>query len=284
MTISRLFLCIGLSVAVLATACSKQPIPPADAPSDTPTGAPSDTPKADVAAKCDGGLFNGQCVAKGDIVKFGNYPQATDTPEPISWIVLDVDATKGEEGKILLLSQYALDSKTYHEQSGEATWENCSLRKWLNEDFMNVAFNQGEQPRILKTHLDNPGNPIYNTPGGNPTDDSVFLLSLTDALSQTGRVPGSGKYFSSDKERKVMATSYAIKNGAFPSPFDGTEGPDGEKICSNAKCSVAWWVRTPGIGPGITALVGYMGDVLDVGNPVLNAQVGVRPAIWVRVD
>ena len=33
----------------------------------------------------------------GDTVTFGNYPQATSTPEPIEWTVLAVDSTNGNK-------------------------------------------------------------------------------------------------------------------------------------------------------------------------------------------
>ena len=45
---------------------------------------------------------------------FGKYPQATETPEPIEWIVLEVapDANNIMSGKMLLLSKYVLDTQT----------------------------------------------------------------------------------------------------------------------------------------------------------------------------
>ena len=65
-------------------------------------------PTAAKTETCDGVLFNSQCVHKGDTATFGKYPQATETPEPIEWLVLDIDTSKGQ---MLLLSKYVLDAK-----------------------------------------------------------------------------------------------------------------------------------------------------------------------------
>ena len=70
----------------------------------------------------------------GDIVKFGNYHG-----EGIEWQVLDV-----KDDKVLLITKYGIDSKLYDEEYGEANWEKCSLRNWLNGEFLNKAFNKEE--------------------------------------------------------------------------------------------------------------------------------------------
>lgn len=148
------------------------------------------------AVACSGILFNDQCVNKGDTVTFGKYPQATSTAEDIEWIVLDVDSANS---RMLLLSRYVLDAKSYHTENVFVTWEKCSLRTWLNNDFLNAAFGNSEQAKILLSHLNNPGNPYFYTTGGNATDDKVFLLTIADVISKTN------EYFSSDEARVAMA-------------------------------------------------------------------------------
>ena len=75
-------------------------------------------------------------MKKGDIIKFGKYPQdSNDSKSPIEWLVLDV---KGNEA--LLISRYGLDCKRYHHERDDITWEDCDLRKWLNCDFLKSAF------------------------------------------------------------------------------------------------------------------------------------------------
>lgn len=77
-------------------------------------------------------------VKVGDYVTFGSYEQDNDTSngkEPVEWLVLDVQSDKA-----LLLSKYVLDEKAYNDEEIYVTWEGCSLRNWLNNDFTNSAF------------------------------------------------------------------------------------------------------------------------------------------------
>ena len=108
----------------------------------------------------------------GDIVTFGNYEQDNNTAngkEPIEWIILD----KREDGSLVLMSKYALDSKQYNTQDTSVTWETCTLRKWLNEDFYNAAFSTQEQAKIVPVTIENEDNPDYGTTGGKATQDSI---------------------------------------------------------------------------------------------------------------
>ena len=104
----------------------------------------------------------------GDKVTFGKYHG-----EEIEWEVIEKNFLI-EEGKIRveLFSTYALDSQPFNE-NGESSWEDCSLRKWLNDEFYNDAFSKAEQKRICDTtYYMNTGDTRYLT-------DKVSLISLT---------------------------------------------------------------------------------------------------------
>ena len=80
-------------------------------------------------------------MKKGDIIKFGNYPQDINgSKSPIEWLALDVN-----ENEALLVSRYGLDCKEYHNVFTDITWEDCDLRKWLNNDFIKLAFSEEEE-------------------------------------------------------------------------------------------------------------------------------------------
>ena len=90
----------------------------------------------------------------GNSVLFGTYEQDDDTdngPEPIEWIVLDV-----QDGKALLLSRYGLeqmiDKDSYRSTD---SWETCVQREWLNGTFYDSAFTETEKSAILLTDVDN---------------------------------------------------------------------------------------------------------------------------------
>lgn len=129
----------------------------------------------------------------GDIVLFGVYEQDNDTSngkEDIEWRVL-----AKEDGRILLITDKALDCQRYNiEYIGGTTWDRCTLRKWMNESFLNDAFSYNECKQIQKTNVSAEKNPIYTTiPRGNATADKVFLLSITEVE----------KYFISDESKNA---------------------------------------------------------------------------------
>ena len=185
---------------------------------------------------------------KGDYVKFGSYPQEDQAPTPIEWLVLEA---KGNEA--LLISRYGLDCRKYHGSNSSITWEQCDLRKWLNNDFLKAAFSAVEQKRILVSHLENENNTKYGTSGGNPTDDRIFCLSLTEAE----------RYFKNDGDRQCRPTALAKAHGA---------------CCTDG--GYCWWrLRSPGDHQHNASYVYALGALYPHGhgpNGDLNA---VRPAL-----
>jgi hypothetical protein len=73
----------------------------------------------------------------GDIVTFGNYPQSATGADraPLRWRVLQ---NSGSE--LFVMSERIIDCKRYHGEFVDTTWRDCDLRKWLNEEFLEVAF------------------------------------------------------------------------------------------------------------------------------------------------
>lgn len=98
--------------------------------------------------------------------------------EPVEWLVL-----AQEDDKMLVVSKYCLDYLPYPDDwSSNIVWESCSLRQYLNNDFVSLAFSDEEQKNILTTENKNTADPdIYSTVDGNPTQDRVFLLSIAEA-------------------------------------------------------------------------------------------------------
>lgn len=115
---------------------------------------------------------------KSDFIRFGKYEQddnASNGPEDIDWIVIEEEGTK-----LLVISMYSLERIPYNEEDVDVTWETCSVRKWLNEEFINVAFNDYERS-LIPTVTIHDGNGIYDSLEENPTQDKVFLLSRAEA-------------------------------------------------------------------------------------------------------
>ena len=100
----------------------------------------------------------------GDIIEFGDY----------TWIVLDKT-----EDTMLIITEDIVEERAYNEELGKITWENCTLRTYLNEEFYE-GFSEEEQEMIVETTLINSDNSEYGTDGGNDTTDKIFLLSLDE--------------------------------------------------------------------------------------------------------
>ena len=114
---------------------------------------------------------------------FGHYPQTSrgNDNTPIEWLIL-----AREGNKALLLSRYGLDAQPYNKERACVTWEECTLRTWLNGTFLNKAFTAQEQAGIVLTSVDNSKSQGYigwSTNGGNNTRDKIFLLSCREAFS-----------------------------------------------------------------------------------------------------
>ena len=179
-----------------------------------------------------------------DYYVFGHYEQDGDEdngPEPIEWVILTE-----EDGRLFLTSRYILDYQAYNIDYEDVTWETCSLREWLNNDFYNAAFDDEEKERVLTVINSNPDNNGYwATEGGNDTEDRVFLLSYDEAAT----------YFADDEARAT-------------GPCDW------------------WWLRSPGRDPIHASIALFDGELMGPGHVVTfnYHDHGVRPAIWISVD
>ena len=215
----------------------------------------------------------------GKYVTFGRYPQteAGNDQTPIEWLVLEVRGNKA-----LLLSRYGLDAKPYNTEKTDATWERCTLRGWLNQEFLNKAFSSTEQKAILTTNVDNSrsqGYSEWSTSGGNNTQDKIFLLSYAEAHQYFAvehysyYKDSTGKYNYTNVTSRVSPTAYAIRNGAYTrSKYQTAEGEPAGR----------WWLRSPGSIQDAAAYVYAGGSLYD--DYVYSGSGCVRPALWINLE
>ena len=186
----------------------------------------------------------------GDFIKFGKYRQSdkTDSARVIDWQILDK-----KDGKALVISKFALDGKKFHEVLEAATWETCTLRRWLNGEFISSAFSEAELAAIPTVTVAAHKNPTYDSYSGKPTEDKVFLLSVKEANT----------YFKTNKAAACMPTTYAKSKGA-------TEF---------GECR--WWLRTIGEKTGRITYVNKFIGIDCKGEPNNSTGMAVRPAMWI---
>ena len=176
----------------------------------------------------------------GSKVLFGHYNDSN------GWIVLDK-----KDDKLLILSEEAICYKKYNEENEAVTWSTCSLRKWLNTEYLTQAFSEEELERIADTSVYTEIYPAWkyyfdgdNTVAdGESTIDKVFLLSIEEAE----------KYFSNDKERRT---------------------------CIAVMEDCRWWLRTLR-GNDIAGEVDYSGEISKTGVLITGEYTAVRPAMWI---
>ena len=198
----------------------------------------------------------------GDIIVFGTYEQDNNTSngkENIEWLVL-----AKENNRVLVISDKALDCQEYNSSDTRVTWETCSLRTWLNTDFVNDAFSDGEKAMIPMVTVSADKNPQYDTDPGNATEDKVFLLSNVEAK----------KYFTSDEARRCMPTDYAISKGVVTN----------SGYIKGGKSTCSWWLRSPAVDQNCAAVVYYGGSADEYGFLVDYDSSAVRPALWISID
>lgn len=203
----------------------------------------------------------------GDIVTFGNYPQDKDgTVRPIEWIVLDI-----VNDQALLISLKGLDCQPYNQKEARSSWKKCSLRTWLNDQFLNTAFTADEQSRIIETKLVTPNNDFSkNVFKREETTDRVYLLTVLEAA----------EYLDDYYERICFSTEYALTKTGEQKELKLREPeryPDLQGACS-------WWLRIPGDDKTATGVT-RTGTVDNNGiETVSNTNLAVRPVINVDVN
>ena len=149
------------------------------------------------------------------------------------------------ENRALIISKDIVARMPYHQPGGEITWEQCSLRQWLNTTYFE-SLPPEIKNRIVEVILETPDNSKHGTAGGNDTRDRVFLLSLDEV----------NRHF---KDNKARAAKFK-RDWAW------------------------WWLRSPGDTSGNAAGVDDDGRVDDRGDYVGRGTGGVRPAFWLKLD
>ena len=193
----------------------------------------------------------------GNHFYFGHYPQSASGEDetPIEWQVL-----AREDNHVLLISHYALDYRPYHNTDMEITWEESTIRKWLNEVFIDKAFTEEEQQALLTTAVLNgkdQGGYLVFPDGGTETSDRVFLLSGAEIK----------QYMDQSSDLKCTMTAYAKELD-----IAGT----------NTNC--AWWLRSPGFNLKQASYIGKAGNRSTSNTSNVSSKMAIRPAIWIDLN
>ncbi len=194
-----------------------------------------------------------------DIIVFGEYEQDNDLEngqEPLEWMVLDK-----QDGKVFLISRYGLDAEPYNAPQEETTWENCTLRAWLNGEFMDLAFTPEHQAMIAETQIVNEDNEYFSCDAGNDTVDKVYLMSMHEVEL----------YFPEYMDNWTVATPYAQAHGSVANWHE----------MMPEYGNTWWWTRTPGNGNLFAVIVESSGKIKIQGDYVFRPYGCDRPVMWI---
>jgi len=185
----------------------------------------------------------------GSTIHFGKY----------DWQIFDV-----KDEKALLIAQDVTHvNMAYNKDRVDVTWETCTLRQWLNNDFYH-SFSREEQSWIVMTTNRNVNNQWFGTNGGNNTQDKIFLLSLAELVHYFG---DSGQ----------------LKNRNPNSKYCIDDKYNQKRIAKYIDIAAWWWLRSPGVSSYSAALVIDDGYVDLSGYYVYRVDGGVRPALWLNL-
>ena len=206
--------------------------------------------------------------------------------EPLLWRVLEV-----RDGIALLLSHAAIECKAFQQDLTEVSWENCTLRSWLNGygksenasgidysgsgcNFLDMAFSEKEQEAILSYPVRNECNYYFGTDSGGETADKVSLPAESELFAHdSSKIHGfSPRDDIPDRAKQFTPTDYAVLQGAWHASGDSTYG------------NVFWITRTTGYTHANVVYVDESGYMYNRGILVTCDDAAIIPALVLDLD
>lgn len=175
--------------------------------------------------------------------------------EPIKWRVIEVNGTSA-----YMISDVALDTQKYNLEAKEVTWNNSTLRSWLNgytasenqpaidyslNNFADTAFSGSEKDSIVSAN-----------------NDKVTILSEEDL--KNNKVYG----LDTPNNRSCKASSYALARGAHED-ISGT-------------CN--YWTSTNGNSNLTAKFAQPSGEIYTKGYSVVYAGNAIRTAVTISLE
>ncbi|MBR0483694.1 MAG: hypothetical protein IJJ69_02815 [Oscillospiraceae bacterium] len=191
-----------------------------------------------------------------EYITFGNY-----AGNPVEWLVLERTS-----GKALLLSRYILDAKRMSADCIYTSWGRSSLRKWLNQEFLQKAFSPDEQQKILTSDIFTPDCAGFDSDGQNHTQDKLFLLSEEELY----------RYLPDNNDRTAPAEIHAMAHSQDLKDFMSL------LPLYHERQNCWWWLRSFGDEPNNFGVVWSDGSVFAFGH-YANYERGIRPALYLAL-
>ena len=106
----------------------------------------------------------------GQSVELGEYKG-----KPLYWKIM-----KKQGRNILLFANEVVDRIPWNTERDHTNWSTCSLRRWLNKDFINEAFTLKDRMTILLVQCDNNTDSRWSVENGPATRDKLFVFTKAE--------------------------------------------------------------------------------------------------------
>jgi len=210
----------------------------------------TDTTKAVSTIAVPAILTNDEPIIKreiGSIIVFGER----------EWLILEID-----ENRAKIISVDIIEKRAYHDTDTPTTWATSNIRNFLNYDFYN-SFNDYERASIVEISSVNENNQWHGTNGGEPTQDKIFLLSISEVIKYFG---DSNQLSNRPRNARIISDKY-----------------DEKRIAHYNKTASWWWLRSPGSFGFRAARINPDGSLDMSSTHIHDAEGGIRPAIWIDI-
>lgn len=108
-------------------------------------------------------------------IRFGRHRNG----DPMHWRILAIDEN------LALIHYTGSDfEQAFHDKDEVVSWKECTLRKWLNTEFIAQHFNSEEEKYIFQANIET---------AGVITEDKVFCLNIAEAIKYKSNMKESFK-------------------------------------------------------------------------------------------
>lgn len=203
--------------------------------------------------------------------------------EPLVWRVLEV-----QDGTALLMSDSALDCEPFQTDLQDVSWENCTLRSYLNgysadenaasidysreeDNFLDKAFTKEEQNAILEDFVRNEENYYFDVDSGDTTMDKIFIPAESELfIHDSSVIHGFSRQDAiADRAKQFQPTDYALWKGVWSASDSG---------------NVFWITRTTGYTHSNVVYVDESGYMYNRGILVTCPDAAVIPCLILDLD
>ena len=206
-----------------------------------------------------------------DYVKFGKYNN-----QPILWKIIDTD-----NGNILLMSEYilcfkAFDAngksdafhKTDSELYGSSSWENSSIKQWLNSDEINVTYSHCAPDKNSTFKSQNP----YS-------EESGFLSDKNFSSFERNLIGDEGVFLLSKQQLKKYFTNTSRRKTATPDAILCNNSP---YLMSTSK-AVWFWTSSP-VSSNNVSVTAVTSSGTFYKSLAYDGAMGVCPALYLKTS